>query len=260
MEVTYSNYLQLEKLLSLQQPLSKGPHHDEMFFILIHQAYELWFKGILYEIDFLEKLFDRNDTPAAVHTLGRICAINKILLLQIDTLKTLAPLEFLGFRNDLGTASGFQSFQFRQLEFTLGYKNHATILRFPEGSDARRHMEERFHKPVLWDKFLHYLVREGYDVPQELLNRDTTQAVQSSRELQAILIDIYRHNPAITQVCERLLDLDEGFQEWRYRHVKMVERMIGSKSGTGGSTGVAYLTSTLFKPAFPDLWAIRTEF
>jgi tryptophan 2,3-dioxygenase len=259
MAVTYSSYLKLDELLALQQPRSSGPEHDEMLFIVIHQVYELWFKEMLHELAYLEKLLRDNATPRASHTLKRILTVLKVMVAQIDVLETMTPLEFLSFRDRLESGSGFQSFQFRELEFVLGIKNIAAIARYPEGSEARRRLEARYRAATLWDAFLAYLVRNQHAVPSSLLGRDVTRPVEPSREMQQILIGVYRTNAAVASVCERLVDLDEGIMEWRYRHVKMVQRTIGTKPGTGGSAGAEYLETTLNKPAFPDLWAIRTE-
>jgi len=171
----------------------------------------------------------------------------------------MTPLEFLSFRDRLESGSGFQSFQFRELEFVLGTKNPAAVARYPEGSEARRRLEARYRAPTLWDAFLAYLARNQYPVPAPLLGRDATRPPEQSHEMQQVLITVYRTNPAVASVCERLVDLDEGIMEWRYRHVKMVQRTIGTKRGTGGSAGAEYLETTLNTPAFPDLWAIRTE-
>jgi tryptophan 2,3-dioxygenase len=181
------------------------------------------------------------------------------MVAQIDILETMTPLEFLSFRHRLESASGFQSHQFRELEFVLGHKRRAVLVYYPEDTPARRQLEQRYQQPTLWDAFLYYLAANGYPVPPELLARDVTQPNQPSPEVQKILIDIYRNDPIRAPVCERLVDFDEGVQEWRYRHIKMVERTIGTKPGTGGSAGVGYLQTTLLKPVFPDLWAIRTE-
>lgn len=258
MPLTYARYLKVDELLALQHPLSEGPEHDEMLFIIIHQAFELWFKQLLHELDYLQQLFSQNDTPRVLHTCKRILTILKILVAQIDILETMTPLEFLSFRDRLEAASGFQSAQFRELEFVLGHKRLNIVNHFPEGSDARQRLDRRYQQPTLWDSFLHYLASNGYAIPDTLLTRDVTRPVEPSREVQTILVDIYRCNPLVSAVCERLVDMDEGIQEWRYRHVKMVERTIGTKRGTGGSTGVKYLSTTLFTPLFPDLWAIRT--
>lgn len=259
MSLTYSRYLQVDELLTLQKPRSDGPEHDEMLFIIIHQVYELWFKQVLHEIDYLQMKLEANDTPRVLHTLRRILTIFKTLVAQIDVLETMTPLEFLSFRDRLESGSGFQSYQFRELEFTLGYKRANILNIHPEGSEARHKLEKRFAAPTLWDSFLRYLQQNGYEVPDEMLARDVTQSVTASTAVQSTLLKLYQNNDWVVRVCERLVDLDEGIQEWRYRHVKMVERTIGNKQGTGGSTGVKYLQSTLLKPLFPDLWAIRTE-
>ena len=257
--VTYSSYLHVDELLDLQKPRSEGPEHDELLFIVIHQVYELWFKEILHEVDRASRLLAADDSHRAQHTLKRILTILKVLVAQLDILETMTPLEFLSFRERLEAASGFQSDQFRQLEFALGRKSRQAIERFAAGSRARRALEERYAGPALWDAFLQYLAREGYPVPAAALQRDVTAAVEPSDTIQQILIDIYRRDPKNSEICERLVDLDEGIQEWRYRHVKMVERTIGAKTGTGGSSGSMYLRSTIGAPLFPDLWEIRSR-
>src|SRR4051812_19439895 len=253
----YGNYLKIDELLALQQPRSEGPEHDELLFIIIHQVYELWFKELLHEFDRVTQLLTADEPHRAQHTLKRILTILKVMVAQLDILETMTPLEFLSFRARLEAASGFQSDQFRQLEFMLGAKTEAAIARFPEGSRAREALVRRYQAPTVWDAFLHYLARERYPVPGAQLARDVTAPPQASAEIQQILIDIYRRDAKNAELCERLVDLDEGLQEWRYRHVKMVERTIGMKRGTGGSSGAAYLATTLFDPAFPDLWAVR---
>ncbi len=259
MSVTYSSYLKLDELLRLQKPLSDGPEHDETLFIVIHQVYELWFKELLHEIDYLKSLLAKGDTPRALHTLKRVLTILKVVVAQIDVLETMTPLEFLSFRERLESGSGFQSFQFRELEFALGMKNRAALERYEPGSDPRRRLERRLAEPTLWDAFLHFLSATGHPVPQDQLQRDVVAPVAASPALRLILIDVYRRDPTVASLCERLVDLDEGLQEWRYRHVKMVQRTIGTKHGTGGSEGAEYLMTTLNKPAFPDLWAIRAD-
>ena len=259
MPITYPGYLKLDELLSLQQPVSDGPEHDETLFIVIHQVYELWFKELLHEIDYLKTLLEKRDTPRALHTLKRVLTILKVVVAQIDVLETMTPLEFLSFRERLESGSGFQSFQFRELEFVLGSKNPAALERYPNGSDARRRLERRLAEPTLWDAFLRFLSTSGYKVPPGQLKRDVREPVEPDPELQPVLIDVYRRDSTVASLCERLVDLDEGFQEWRYRHVKMVQRTIGTKRGTGGSQGAEYLMTTLNRPFFPDLWAIRTD-
>jgi tryptophan 2,3-dioxygenase len=257
--LTYSSYLRVDDLLDLQRPRSDGPEHDEMLFIVIHQVYELWFKEILHEIDRVSRLLAADEAHRAQHTLKRILTILKVLVAQLDILETMTPLEFMSFRARLEAASGFQSDQFRQLEFTLGRKSPQAIARFAVGTRAHEALQRRFAEPTLWDAFLGYLAREGYAVPPAELTRDVTQAVEPSADLQQVLIEIYRQDPKNSEICERLVDLDEGIQEWRYRHVKMVERTIGVKMGTGGSAGAAYLRSTVGDPLFPDLWEIRSR-
>ncbi|MGH7741178.1 MAG: tryptophan 2,3-dioxygenase [Candidatus Eiseniibacteriota bacterium] len=259
MSVTYSSYLKLDELLSLQKPLSDGPEHDETLFIVIHQVYELWFKELLHELDYLMQLLDRRDSARALHTLKRVLTILKVVVAQIDVLETMTPLEFLSFRERLESGSGFQSFQFRELEFLLGAKNPAALERYPAGGAARARLEARLAAPTLWDSFLRFLAASGCSIPTASLSRDVRAVVTPSEELQSALVELYRRDPLLSSLCERLVDLDEGVQEWRYRHVKMVQRTIGEKHGTGGSEGARYLMSTLNRPLFPDLWAIRTH-
>lgn len=256
---SYGRYLKLDELLSLQQPRDKV-EHDEMLFIVIHQVYELWFKEVLHEMDYARRLLgDDGDAPRAQHTLDRVLKILKVLVAQLDVLETMTPTEFLTFREHLDRASGFQSDQFRQLEFVLGRKSRKAVERFDEGTRARRALEARWDSPTIWDALVRYLAGEGYPVPRESLERDPTAPIEPSSGLQDVLVDIYRNDPKNAQLCEHFVDLDEGVQEWRYRHVKMVERTIGSKTGTGGSAGSAYLRTTLDHALFPDLWEIRSR-
>ena len=257
--LTYATYLKVDELLELQQPLSDGPEHDEMLFIVIHQVYELWFKQILHEVGRLQRLLEAGDGLAALGALKRILTILKVLVSQIDVLETMTPLEFLSFRDRLESGSGFQSFQFREFEFALGHKQPAALERYPAGSAHRALLERRFAATTLWDGFLAYLAHEGAAIPAEAQARDVTQPIAASAGVQSALVAVYRTGGLAAQVCERLVDLDEGVQEWRYRHVKMVQRTIGTKRGTGGSDGAEYLMRTLNRPLFPDLWAIRAD-
>ena len=259
MALTYSSYLKLDELLALQQPLSDGPEHDETLFIVIHQVYELWFKELLHEIDYLMVVLGRGDLARSQHTLKRVLTILKILVHQIDVLETMTPLEFLSFRARLESGSGFQSFQFREIEFALGYKRPEALKRYLPESEAHARLSRRLMGPTLWDAFLRYLGARGHAVPEEALGRDVTQPVTSMPSLHPVLLAVYRKDAESRELCERLVDLDEGIMEWRYRHVKMVERTIGGRRGTGGSPGAAYLRTTLNEPLFPDLWEIRTE-
>jgi len=257
MALTYSTYLKLDELLSLQKPLSDGPEHDETLFIVIHQVYELWFKELIHELDYLKVLLARGDAPRSLHTLKRVLTILKVAVHQIDVLETMTPLEFLSFRARLESGSGFQSFQFREFEFLLGAKEPRALDRYEPGSEPRRRLEKRLAESTVWDAFVHYLAKAGHPVPKSALERDVRLGAAPNPELQPVLISIYRSDPAASTLCERFVDLDEGVQEWRYRHVKMVERTIGTKAGTGGSAGAQYLKTTLDRPVFPDLWQIR---
>lgn len=260
--LTYGTYLKVEELLSLQQcrsvdPATGLPEHDETLFIVIHQVYELWFKQLLHELDFVIGLFQRQLVDDAGHHLKRVLKILKTMVGQVDILETMTPAEFASFRAFLSTASGFQSAQFRELEYLLGAKDPAHLDRF-DGAERDR-LERRYRSISLWDAFVAALAHQGVPVPAATLARDVRDPVAADPELQTVLVDAYR-DEAIAGPCETLTDLDEGLQEWRYRHVMMVRRTIGTKRGTGGSDGAEYLASTLFRPTFPDLWAIRTRF
>ncbi len=257
--LTYSDYLKIDELLDLQRPRSSGPEHDEMLFIIIHQVYELWFKEVLHEVAHLQRALEGGDEATALATLKRVLTILKTLVGQVDVLETMTPMSFASFRSRLESASGFQSAQFRELEFMLGSKKRRSLDDHPEGSRGRLALEALYEQPTLWDSFLRFLTLKGYSVPTALLERDVRTPIEPSEEVQKTLLEIYRGDHILVMLCERFVDLDEGLQEWRYRHVKMVERTIGTKTGTGGSPGAAYLRTTLHRPLFPDLWAIRAD-
>lgn len=254
----YTTYLKIDELLSLQQPLSDGPEHDELLFIIIHQAYELWFKQLIHEFRAAQVALVEGDTSRALSLLGRIRTILKTCVAQIDILETMTPLQFDAFRERLGEASGFQSAQFREVEAILGRRD--TQVALPLLPADRERVEMWMRSPSLWDSVLVYVNNEGFPIPEAILTRDVSQPYEPSSAVQDALINLHRSDVAAALVCERLVDIDEGLQEWRYRHVKMVERTIGRKQGTGGSSGAEYLRSTLFHPVFPDLWEIRSEF
>lgn len=264
MSLTYSSYLKLDRLLDLQRPLSDGPEHDETLFIVIHQVYELWFKQTLHELDHLARLFrqhsaERDATPAILHTLKRVLTILKTMVAQVDILETMTPISFSSFRRRLEEASGFQSSQFREVEFVLGHRDRKMLRHHQEDPAVGERLLERLRQPSIYQSFLRYLASCGYAIPEEALAPAGAAPPPERQEIRDELIRIYREDDRLTQVCERLVDLDEGLQEWRYRHARMVERTIGDKQGTGGSSGAAYLRTTLFKPVFPDLWAIRSS-
>ena len=255
--LTYSSYLALDELLAAQRPHSD--EHDELLFIVIHQVYELWFKQLLHELRHLQARLEAGDTPHVLHTLKRVLTILKVAVAQIDVLETMTPRQFLGFRSRLEASSGFQSAQFRELEAVLGRRDSGAYEHYPEASVARERIVAAMGRPSLFDSFLRYLGAQGYDVPAAALKRDVQLPVEPSPDVQHVLLTVYRDDGEPAQVAERMVDVDEGVQEWRYRHVKMVERTIGSRTGTGGSSGAAYLRTTLSNPVFPDLWGVRSE-
>ena len=256
--LTYSAYLKVEELLKLQHPLSPGPEHDELLFIVIHQTYELWFKELIHEFCASQRTLESGDTHYSLSIFGRIRTIIKICVAQIDILETMTPLQFNSFRERLGASSGFQSAQFRVIEAILGRRDLNVAAQLLPVDKAR--VEMFMKQPSLWDSALKYFNKRGFLIPKKILNRDFNHSYQANELVQSSLLELHRKDPEGSLICERLVDIDEGLQEWRYRHLKMVERTIGRKTGTGGSSGVAYLASTLFNPVFPDLWEIRSKF
>ena len=242
-----TEYLRVDELLELQHP--RSDEHDEVLFIVIHQVYELWFKQILWELDHAVDLLDSDDSVRAQHTITRVLRILKVLVGQLDVLETMTPLEFLSFRDRLDSASGFQSTQFRELEVLLGVAEEDLVARALDGaaSPGRRRLAARCDLPTLWDVLVAHLPRVGHHA-----------AAGDDAGLRSMLVSVYRTDPVGAELCERFVDLDEGLQEWRYRHVKMVQRTIGTRTGTGGSEGAEYLVSTI-RAAFPLLWEIRGE-
>ena len=255
--LTYANYLKIDQLLCLQQPLSEPQEHDETLFIIIHQVYELWFKLLLHEFDRLKVELSAGNVWNALATLKRSRMVMKTLVAQLDVLETMTPMSFAGFRQRLESASGFQSAQFRQLEFQLGYKRPEVLRDHEANPSAHAALTRRLNEPSVVDSFYQFLVTRGCTIPQELREKHVTRPTEPHAAVQDALIQIYRTQPDAATLLELMTDFDEGMQEWRYRHVKMVERTIGVNPGTGGSDGAAFLRTTLFKPVFPDLWAIR---
>lgn len=268
--ITYISYLKVDELLELQQPESDG-EHDEMLFIVIHQTYELWFKQMLHEIAELQRTLEAGQSHRSLAILGRVRTIMKTCVGQLDILETMTPLQFNTFRGRLQSSSGFQSAQFREFEAVLGRRDQAGASadkhsgmgmaeHLIAGSPARARVEAAMQRRSLWDSTLLYLESRGHKMPSEVMNRDVTEPYSDQEGVQEVLLSVHRNDAEAAMICEALVDLDEGLQEWRYRHVKMVERTIGHKMGSGGSSGVGYLSSTLFRPVFADLWAIRSRF
>lgn len=258
--LTYGKYLEVDTLLSLQNPRSSPAEHDEMLFIIIHQTYELWFKQLKHELGAVNKAFWAGDLYRAIAGFQRARTIMKTLVGQMDILETMTPLSFLSFRDRLDTASGFQSVQFREFEFMIGYRRPALVKTLPISDAEKQALTERLSEPSVGDYFLHFLRTVGATLPAEIFARDVTQSVVPNETVQAEINRLYRERPDVGILFELMADFDEGLQEWRYRHVKIVERTIGQKQGTGGSSGMEFLKASLFKPAFPDIWAARKFF
>jgi tryptophan 2,3-dioxygenase len=253
--LAYGGYLHIRELLSLQRLLSDPPQHDETLFIIIHQVYELWFKELLHELDsIIERL--NNDEPLAAHRLVRRCIeIERILVSQVAVLETMIPIDFLAFRDHLLPASGFQSHQFRELEYVSGLKDKRYLKNHKPGTEEHAKLERRLAEPSIGDAFYSLLWRCGFDLPQDYAQGDGHQ--QRIEALKQIYQDAERHY-SLFLLAESLIEYDEMFSMWRLRHIKMVERMIGSKTGTGGSEGAAYLKTTVERHFFPELWEVRT--
>jgi tryptophan 2,3-dioxygenase len=252
--LSYNKYLRVVELIDLQTCLSTPAHHDELLFITVHQAYELWFKQILHEIDAAISLMAKDRAAEAALAMRRVVEIEKLLITQIHILETMAPISFLGFRDELNPASGFQSMQFREIEFSSGLKNESILREFAHDEFAHQRLQARMNAPSLGQAFFALLRREGFDV---LAANDKEHG---SKRTQAV-VEILTHPEKLFkeyQLAEALLEHDEHFSLWRSHHIKMVERMVGTKRGTGGSEGVGYLRTTLDKKFFPELWEART--
>jgi tryptophan 2,3-dioxygenase len=260
--LTYNDYLKVPELLQLQHLLSEPPHHDEMLFIIIHQAYELWFKLILHELEKSIALMRRHHPLQAHHFVHRVVEIMKLLVQQIHILETMTAADFLQFRDRLNPASGFQSVQFRELEFIVGLKDRRYIRMFNDRPDLRQALERRYEEPDLRTTFYGMLRDMGFAVPADISLEILEQDPAAQAQLLDVLAQIYQ-NPIeqmrLYLLCESLVDLDQQLSLWRFHHVHVVERIIGRKPGTGGSSGVSYLQSTVDKRCFPYLWQVRTQ-
>lgn len=251
----YAAYLTLGQILTAQHPRSDV--HDELLFIVAHQVHELWFKQLLHELADLQRWLAEGDTIHATQTLLRGISIMEAVVSPLNVLDTLEPTKFAAFRRRLGTGSGFQSAQFREIEAVLSRRGREIYERYQVGSEERTRIEAAMKRPSVFDSFLCYLSARGYDVPIDYQRRDVTEPLANSPQLEVFLLDIYLTDSEMAHVCDLLVKLDQRVQDWRYQHVSMVERIIGGKPGTGGSTGVTYLRATLFRPMFPALWALR---
>jgi tryptophan 2,3-dioxygenase len=260
--LTYGTYLKVPELLELQRSRSSPAHHDEMLFIVIHQVYELWFKLMLHEVDSATEELDRGNVHEATRLLRRVVEVQRLLIQQVRILETMRPQDFLGFRYHLNPASGFQSIQFRELEFLLGLKERATLQRLVCEPDEIARLERRLAAPSVSDAFDAYLARRGFARTPPPPPPDPDGRSREEDWRLFALVKVYEDPEGqgdLLALCEVLIEMDECLALWRAHHVQMVERMIGSKRGTGGSAGVGYLQSTLPKRAFPDLWRVRTH-
>jgi tryptophan 2,3-dioxygenase len=246
--LTYGDYLELPGLLSLQHLRSEPPVHDELLFIVVHQAYELWFKQLLFELESVRDRLFGGDTELARHYLTRIHAIERVLIEHIEVLETMSPQDFLDFRDHLAPASGFQSAQFREIEFLSGLQDPRFLQDLATSPEERSRLERRLAEPTLWDGFCALLETHGLPMPADDQARREESLVAMAREQRELFA-----------VSEGLLDHDENVARWRSLHVLMVEREIGARGGTGGSSGVTYLRTTLGKRFFPELWGLRSH-
>ena len=260
--MTYGSYLDLDRLLGAQHPVSRPEHHDEMLFIIQHQTTELWLKLVLHELGTARDRLAEDDLRSALKHIARVKHIQEVLTQQWSVLATLTPTEYAQFRGDLGNSSGFQSVQYRGVEFALGNKNEKMLGVFRDHPDNLALLTAEWERPTLYDEFLRYVARRGLPVPQEILDRDVRQPYREHPELVPAIREIYE-NPHeywdLYEACEELVDVEDNFQFWRFRHLRTVTRTIGMKVGTGGSSGVDFLQRALSLTFFPELYSVRTE-
>ncbi len=259
--LSYGEYLHLDEVLGAQHPMSQPQHHDEMLFIIQHQTSELWLKLMLHELTSARDGFRTDEVSLVLKRLARVKEIQHVLTQQWSVLATLTPSEYVEFRDFLATSSGFQSWQYRAVEFILGNKNPDMVEVFAHDEVVHSRLETLLHEPSLYDEFLRYLSRHGHQVPAAVLNRDYTRAYVHNDDLVQTFKVIYsdpRHHWIEYETCEELVDVEDNFQLWRFRHLKTVERTIGFKAGTGGSSGVKFLARALDLTFFPELYAVRT--
>jgi len=260
--MSYGDYLGLDRLLTAQHPRSEPPQHDELLFIIQHQTSELWLKLMLHELRSARSLLATDDLAPALKRLARVKHIQNTLTEQWSVLATLTPSEYAQIRPFLATSSGFQSWQYRAVEFLLGNKNADMVQVFEHDAAARSLLDGLLHEPSLYDEFLRYLSRHGYPVPAEVLERDVAQPYRMSEPLVDTFAAVYAapdQHWGVYETCEELVDLEDNFQQWRFRHLQVVTRTIGHKTGTGGSSGVDFLRRALDLTFFPELYAVRTR-
>ena len=259
--MSYAGYLCLDGLLSQQRPLSQPPHHDEMLFIIQHQISELWIKQLIHELEAAIRYVQQDQLDPCFKILSRAKLIQMQLFDQWAVLETLTPSEYMEFRGVLGHASGFQSYQYRKLEFLLGNKNRDALKVFAHDPETHQDLLKALESPSLYDEFLRHLKRRGLAVPQVCVARNWSEPHQKNDELTQVFRQIYEHPREhwdAYEMCEKLVDVEEYFQLWRFRHMKTVERIIGFRPGTGGSSGVGFLRQALELTFFPELFAVRT--
>jgi tryptophan 2,3-dioxygenase len=258
--MTYGEYLQLDKILSSQTRLSN--HHDEMLFIVIHQASELWMKLILHEMNAAIESIEQDDLASSFKRLARVSKIQSQIIQSWDVLSTLTPSEYIEFRDSLGQSSGFQSYQYRMIEFALGYKTDHVLKIYEKDPVLHSQLKEAFHAPGLYDVSINALAKAGFQINPEILNRDYSNPYDADDTVRKAWLNVYKNVEKywdLYELAEKLVDVEDRLQQWRFRHMKTVERIIGFKMGTGGSSGVSYLKKVLDQRFFPELWDIRTE-
>jgi tryptophan 2,3-dioxygenase len=256
--LSYNKYLRVQDLINLQDCLSDPAHHDELLFITVHQAYELWFKQILHELDAAIQFMEEDRVPAATRALKRVVDIEKLLVNQIHILESMAPISFLAFRDQLNPASGFQSMQFREIEFSSGLKDKNILREFATDEFAHERLQARVAQPSLAECFYRVLQRRGLDAPLSEDGEDQKKEYETRTRAVLEVLTHFEERYEEFQLAEAMLEHDEYFSLWRSHHIKMVERMVGAKRGTGGSEGIGYLKTTLDKKFFPELWEART--
>ncbi|MGM8214890.1 tryptophan 2,3-dioxygenase [Bacillaceae bacterium W0354] len=259
-KMTYGDYLSLDSILSSQHLLSD--HHDEMLFIIIHQVSELWLKLTLHELRAATKAIQEEKYQPAFKMLARVSNIQTQIIHAWDVLATMTPSEYLEFRDKLGQASGFQSYQYRMVEFALGYKTKHVLKIYEKDPKLLKQLQEAYEAPGLYDVAIKALAKEGFQIDEEVLERDVRRTYESNESVEQAWIEVYRNVDKywdLYQLAEKLVDLEDWMQQWRFRHMKTVERIIGHKMGTGGSSGVGYLKKVLDHYFFPELWNVRTK-